>query len=327
MSGLRRRDGGEVRRDGGEVTRDVTREVLREVRRVCTAAAEGDLEQRFQHVPGMEQDPEMLAVRRALNLALDRTDAFTREAGASLAAASEGRYHREFLPTGMAGVFRSGAHAIDGARARMAEDHREMQQAVAARLQMADSFEQTVMTLAEQLAAAAVEMSASAGSLGLSAGAIVRDAEATRAATDGLEGISREISQVVDLIARIASQTRLLALNATIEAARAGQHGRGFAVVASEVKSLADSTGTSTERITHQVASLQSAVSSMSGSMERLGAAMREMDGMIGAIAQAVDSGHAAEASDPGLGDQGLAQMATVLRVESLRVLEAMRTG
>lgn len=51
------------------------------------------------------------------------------------------------------------------------------------------------------------------------------------------------------MISQLAAQTNLLSLNATIEAARAGDMGKGFAVVASEVKTLADETAASAEKV------------------------------------------------------------------------------
>ncbi|MFA4860070.1 methyl-accepting chemotaxis protein [Methanoregula sp.] len=66
-----------------------------------------------------------------------------------------------------------------------------------------------------------------------------------------------EITKIVGIIRDLANQTNLLALNAAIEAARAGDAGRGFAVVATEVKSLAQESRNSAEKIEDMIAALQ----------------------------------------------------------------------
>jgi PAS domain S-box-containing protein len=68
---------------------------------------------------------------------------------------------------------------------------------------------------------------------------------------------SQDIITNTGVILRILQTLQLLALNARIEAARAGEYGAGFTVVATEIKTLADESGASAERITKLSEELQ----------------------------------------------------------------------
>lgn len=61
---------------------------------------------------------------------------------------------------------------------------------------------------------------------------------------------SKEITEIVKIVEKIANQTKLLSLNSSIEAARAGIYGKGFSVVAGEIRNLSEETKISISRIT-----------------------------------------------------------------------------
>ncbi len=121
------------------------------------------------------------------------------------------------------------------------------------------------------------------------AGTALSDARGLEATVAGLAKAATEIDAVVSLIRSVAEQTNLLALNATIEAARAGSAGKGFAVVAAEVKALAGQTASATDRITAQVAAIQTAADGTVVGIGAIGQTIAKMSKAASTVAAAAE--------------------------------------
>jgi methyl-accepting chemotaxis protein len=115
-----------------------------------------------------------------------------------------------------------------------------------------------------------------------------RTAEA-RQVFEGLSGSVAEIGEVAGLISAIAARTNLLALNATIEAARAGEAGRGFAVVAGEVKSLAQETARSTERIGARLGAIETDMQRALAAIDGITEAVSDLDVVANVVSEAIE--------------------------------------
>ena len=71
---------------------------------------------------------------------------------------------------------------------------------------------------------------------------------------------SKQVEEILDVIAETSDQTNILAINATIEAVGAGEQGKRFAALAGEIRKLADRVGASTRAIRSLVDDMRSSV-------------------------------------------------------------------
>ncbi|MFN3399650.1 MAG: methyl-accepting chemotaxis protein [Ferrovibrio sp.] len=209
---------------------------------VCDRAASGDLSVRITNTADYGAEAPML---RSLNRLLDRTDAFIREAGASLTNAAEGKYYRAFLLRGMVGEFRRGAEVINTARAamqakaeaaaalesQMAEQRIAMEQkARAERAGLADQFERDVTSVMDAVEVAtqalqdnAATMAGEVGAVRDQAVAVSQAAEQAAANAQAVASAAEELNASVTEIDRQVRDSRGASSAVTQEVARADQ--------------------------------------------------------------------------------------------------------
>ncbi len=178
------------------------------------------------------------------------------EAGSVFAevAQSESASTEELAATGDELLKESGRLLADTERSR--ENIRNLEKST----QKLDQNINAVENVSRQLLTHSEESGRLLGELQEKNGEVSENSKQTKEYTQPLLHSVDQITEALQLIESISSQTSLLALNASIEAARAGEAGRGFAVVAESVGSLASDTKNSLSDIREIIHNLQEQV-------------------------------------------------------------------
>lgn len=124
---------------------ELYKKAFSEIQDVVSRVVKGDLTARIINWDEYQGLSKPLA---SLNQAFDLTDAFIREAGASLEAALNHQYHRTFLTQGILGDFGRSAKAINETIAAMQNSEIEKKEQTG---RLADQFEQQVLEIISKL--------------------------------------------------------------------------------------------------------------------------------------------------------------------------------
>ncbi len=163
------------------------REWIRKAADVCEQAAKGNLEPRLLSISGNSDLTRML---HGINNLLDLTDAYVRESGACLDAASKGKFYRKIIVRGMLGAFNKAAGLCNAATSEMAREHRTLVE-----------LEQRRSVLAAELTQVMEAIAQTASAVRSSAGALSEGAQATTHASSSVSSAAHETSSSVQTVA------------------------------------------------------------------------------------------------------------------------------
>jgi methyl-accepting chemotaxis protein len=183
----------------------------------CARAANGDLESRLIKIGDAGEVDTLCST---INRVLDVSDAFLREASASMEHARENKFYRKLMERGLPGSYRNGARAINAATAAMAGKLNR-------NIRMAEAFEGTLKGVVDTVASAATELRATAESVSRTAEdtnvrsvTVAAAAEEASSNVQAVASAAEEMAASVAEISRQVEQSSHIAVQAVEEAAR-----------------------------------------------------------------------------------------------------------
>jgi len=176
------------------------RRTLTDAAEVIAEVAAGDFEKRLI---GIQETGAIGKLLHGVNELVDRTDAFVREAGASMEAVSRGVYYRRIIERGMGGDFLRGARVINAATLGFETKIRNF-------ATVTDHFEQTIGSVVKMTAAAATELEATAEGMKSTAGSnsesAVLVASASHEASTNVQTVAAAAEELAQAIAEVSRQ-------------------------------------------------------------------------------------------------------------------------
>lgn len=167
---------------------------------VLQQAAAGDLNVRVMNI---KRRDEIGALQRATNRLLDRTEAFTREAGAALKYAARGDYFRIILPEGMVGSFARRAEIVNEGLQAMDQQTKEFRDNAVSMGETIKGVVETVSSTAVQLEASSRSMNDVANSTSDQSSKVANAAQGT---AQNVQSVAAATEEFTASIAEVAQQ-------------------------------------------------------------------------------------------------------------------------
>ncbi len=200
---------------------------IEEFAEVCRKAAHGDLEVRAF---GDRQPGRIGMIQKSVNDLLDVTDAFVREASASMDYASRGKHFRKILARGLPGSFRRSASVINSGTDSLGRRVVEISE-------LAKQFGTHLDQVAGGLMSAATDLEADAGQMSAAAETTSRQTSGMRSASDqASNNVATVASAAEQLASSIAEISRQVAGSTTSTGRAVNEANRA----GSEIRTLAD---------------------------------------------------------------------------------------